>query len=52
MKAKSNKEIYDFLLPYAERANVELVEVEFKVGNNPELNVYIETEDGVYRVHK
>ena len=47
MKVKSNKEIADFLLPFAEKAGVELVDVEFKAGNNPELNVYIETEDGV-----
>ena len=47
MKVKSNKEISDFLLPFAEKAGVELVDVEFKTGKNPELNVYIETEDGV-----
>ena len=47
MKVKSNREIFDFLLGFAEKAGVELVEVEFKQGANPELNVYIETEDGV-----
>jgi len=47
MKAKSNAEIFEFLLPLAEKAGVELVEVEFRLGSNPELNVYIDTEDGV-----
>ncbi len=47
MKVKSNKEISDFLLPFAEKAGVELVDVEFRTGKNPELNVYIDTEDGV-----
>ncbi len=47
MKAKSNKEIFDFLLPYAEKAEVELVDVEFVTSKNPELNIYIDTEDGV-----
>ena len=47
MKAKSNKEIYDFLLPFAQKAGVELVDVEFSLSKNPALTVYIETEDGV-----
>ncbi len=47
MKAKSNQEIYDFLLPFAEMAEVELVDVEFVLSKNPELNIYIDTEDGV-----
>ena len=47
MKAKTNKEIYDFLLPYALRAGVELVDVEFVTSKNPSLTVFIETEDGV-----
>lgn len=47
MKAKSNDEIWNFLLPYAESANVEIVDVEFKLGKNPSLTIYIETEDGV-----
>ena len=47
MKVKTNAEIFDFLLGYAEKAGVELADVEFKQGANPELNVYIDTEDGV-----
>ncbi len=47
MKAKSNQEIFDFLLPYAEKAEVELVDVEFVTSKNPELNIYVDTEDGV-----
>ena len=47
MKAKSNQEIFDFLMPYAEMADVELVDVEFVLSKNPELNIYIDTEDGV-----
>ena len=47
MKAKTNKEIYDFLLPFAQKADVELVETDFRLGVKPELNVYIDTEDGV-----
>ncbi len=47
MKVKSNDEIFEFLTQYAKQANVELVDVEFKTGANPELNIYIDTEDGV-----
>ncbi len=47
MKVKSNEEIYNFLLPYAESINAEIVDVEFKLGKNPSLTIYIETEDGV-----
>ena len=47
MKVRPNKEIFDFLFPIAEKCGVELIEVEFKNGAKPELNVYIDTEDGV-----
>lgn len=47
MKVKTNKEIFDFLLKYAEIAEVELVDVEFNLSKNPELNIYVDTEDGV-----
>lgn len=47
MKVKTNKEIFDFLLKYAEIAGVELVDVEFVLSKNPELNIYVDTEDGV-----
>lgn len=47
MKAKSDKEIFEFLLPFAKKAGVELVEVTFKLSGDPALNVYIDTEDGV-----
>lgn len=47
MKVKSNAEIFDFLLKYAEEAGVELVEVDFVVSKHPALNIYVDTEDGV-----
>ncbi len=47
MKVKSNAEITEFLLPYADSLGVEIVEVEFKLGKNPSLTIFIETEDGV-----
>lgn len=47
MKTKSNQEIFDFLKPYADSLNVELVEVEMKVAKNSSLTVYIDTDDGV-----
>ncbi len=47
MKVKSNQEIYDFLKPIADEEKVELVEVDMKVGKNPSLTVFIDTEDGV-----
>lgn len=47
MKTKSVEEITRFLLPLAESAGVEIVDVELKLGKNPSLTVYVDTEDGV-----
>ncbi|MBQ9782402.1 MAG: ribosome maturation factor RimP [Clostridia bacterium] len=47
MKAKSNESIFEFLKPYAENLNLEIVEVEFKVSKNPTLTVYIDKDGGV-----
>ncbi len=47
MKAKSNESIFEFLKPYAESLNLEIVEVEFKVSKNPSLTIYIDKEGGV-----
>lgn len=47
MKVKSNIEIQEFLLPIAKEVGVEIVEVEFKLGKNPALTIYIDKEGGV-----
>ncbi len=47
MKTKSNQEIFDFLKPYADELDVELIEVEMKVCKNSSLTVYIDTDDGI-----
>lgn len=47
MKFRSNKEIFDFLSPYADANGIELVEVELKNSKNPSLTIFVETEDGV-----
>lgn len=47
MKVKSNQEIYDFLKPFAESENLELVEVETKLGKSPSITVYVDIEDGI-----
>ncbi|MBR5439558.1 MAG: ribosome maturation factor RimP [Clostridia bacterium] len=47
MKAKSNQEILEFLKPYANSLNLEIVEVEFKTSKNPQLTVYIDKDGGV-----
>ncbi len=47
MKAKSNQSIFDFLKPYADSLNLEIVEVDFKVSKNPTLTVYIDKDGGV-----
>lgn len=47
MKAKSNQSIFEFLKPYADDLNLEIVEVEFKVSKNPTLTVYVDKEGGV-----
>ncbi|MBO5851044.1 MAG: ribosome maturation factor RimP [Clostridia bacterium] len=47
MKAKSNQEILEFLKPYADSLNLEIVEVEFKMSKNPSLTIYIDKDGGV-----
>ncbi len=47
MKVKSNAEIEAFLQPIAQKIGVTIVEVEFKLGKNPALTVYIDKEGGV-----
>ena len=47
MEFKSAEEIKDFLIPYAEREKVELVDVEVKKGKDSSITVFIDTEDGV-----
>lgn len=47
MEFKSAEEIKDFLIPYAEREKVELVDVEVKKGKDSAITVFIDTEDGV-----
>ncbi len=47
MKAKSESEILDFLTPYAESLNLEIVEVSFKMAKSPQLTVYIDKAGGV-----
>lgn len=47
MKAKSESEILEFLTPYAQSLNLEIVEVSFKMAKNPQLTIYIDKEGGV-----
>lgn len=47
MKVKSIEEIREFLQPFAERLEVEIVDIEFKMSKNPSLTIFIETESGV-----
>lgn len=47
MKVKSNTEIQAFLEPIAKQTGVKIVEVEFKLGKNPSLTIYIDKEGGV-----
>lgn len=47
MKVKSNVEIQEFLQPIAKEVGVEIVEVEFKLGKNPALTIYIDKDGGV-----
>lgn len=47
MKVKSNQEIFDFLKPIADKEGIELVEVDVKLGKNPSVTVYVDTEDGI-----
>ncbi len=47
MKVKSNEEIKEFLDPIANAVGVKIVEVEFKLGKNPSLTIFIDKEGGV-----
>lgn len=47
MKVKSNLEIQEFLQKIAQPLGIEVIEVEFKQGKNPELTVYIDKDGGV-----
>ena len=47
MKSKSPQEIQEFLTPYAESLNLEIVEVVFKMSKEPTLTVYIDKDGGV-----
>ncbi|MCQ2399217.1 MAG: ribosome maturation factor RimP [Clostridia bacterium] len=47
MKVKPVSEIKDFLAPIGESVGVEVVEVEWKGGDNPSLTVYIDREGGI-----
>lgn len=47
MKVKPIAEILAVAEKIAEQVGVELVDVEFKISQNPQLTVYIDTEDGV-----
>ena len=44
---KPVKEITEFLTPYADELNVEIVDVEAKVGKSPYLTVYLDKEGGI-----
>ena len=47
MKVKSVSEITEVATKVAEQVGVEFVGLEFKVSANPQLTIYIDTEDGV-----
>lgn len=47
MKVKSNEEIKAFLEPIANEVGVKIVEMEFKLGKNPSLTVFIDKDGGV-----
>ncbi len=47
MKVKTNLEILEFCQNIAAPLGVEVVEVEFKQGKNPELTIYIDKDGGV-----
>ena len=44
---KPVKEITEFLTPYADELNVEIVDVEAKAGKSPYLTVYLDKEGGI-----
>lgn len=47
MKTKDIAELKELLYSVAEKMNIEVVDVEFKVSKNPSLTVFIDTDDGV-----
>lgn len=47
MKTKDIAELKALLYSVAEKMNIEVVDVEFKVSKNPSLTVFIDTDDGV-----
>lgn len=47
MKTKDIAELKELLCSVAEKMNIEVIDVEFKVSKNPSLTVFIDTEDGV-----
>ncbi len=47
MKLKTNREILDFLQPFADKEGLELVDVEMKAGKTPSLTVFVDIEDGI-----
>lgn len=44
---KPAQEITNFLTPYAEKLNVEIIEVEIKTGKSPYLTVYLDKDGGI-----
>lgn len=47
MKTKDINELRALLCSVAEKMNIEVIDVEFKISKNPSLTVFIDTEDGV-----
>lgn len=47
MKVKTNQEIKEFLMPIGAKCGVDVADVEFKQGKNPELTIYITKEGGI-----
>jgi ribosome maturation factor RimP len=47
MKVKTNQEIKEFLMPIGAKWGVDVADVEFKQGKNPELTIYITKEGGI-----
>ena len=47
MKAKSQNEILEFLLPYAQSMGLEIVEVSFKMSKSPQLTIYVDKDGGI-----
>lgn len=47
MKFKSREEVFDFLKPFADAENLELVDVEIKPSKNSSITIFVDTEDGI-----